>query len=104
MRGLDRATIEQHGTPGHVLMERAGQGATRALLELFPHMRRKGRRALVCIGKGNNGGDGLVMARLLRRRGVSTDVVLLGRTSDLKGDAARNLKAYRWRTDWRRLT
>ena len=47
MRALDRLTIEG-GTAGHVLMERAGAGATKVLLDLFPHMRRKGRRALVC--------------------------------------------------------
>jgi NAD(P)H-hydrate epimerase len=94
MRDLDRLTIEG-GTPGHVLMERAGSGATKALLELFPHMRRKGRRALVCAGKGNNGGDGFVIARLLRNRGVRTDVVLFGRVAEVKGDAARNLRSYR---------
>ncbi len=95
MRTLDRLTIERFGTPGHVLMERAGAGATRALLEVLPHMRRKGRRAVICAGRGNNGGDGFVMARLLRRRGVRTDVVLLGREADVTGDAGRNLRAYR---------
>ncbi len=94
MRALDQLTIERYGTPGHVLMERAGKGATAALLSALPHMRRKGRRALICAGKGNNGGDGLVMARLLRARGVRAEVVLLGRTADLRGDALRNLRAY----------
>lgn len=94
MRALDQLTIEG-GTPGHVLMERAGTGATKALLELFPYMRRKGRRALICAGKGNNGGDGFVIARLLRNRGVQTDVVLFGRADEVKGDAARNLRSYR---------
>jgi NAD(P)H-hydrate epimerase len=94
MRDLDRLTIEG-GTPGHVLMERAGNGATKVLLDLFPHMRRKGRRALICAGKGNNGGDGFVMARLLRNRGARTDVVLFGRADEVKGDAARNLRSYR---------
>jgi NAD(P)H-hydrate epimerase len=94
MRTLDRLTIE-HGTPGHVLMERAGRGATQVLLACFPRLRRKGRRAVIVAGKGNNGGDGLVIARLLRQRGVRTDVVLLGRAADLSGDAERNLRAYR---------
>lgn len=94
MRRLDRLTIERYGTPGHVLMERAGTGAARVLLDLFPHMRRKGRRAVICCGKGNNGGDGLVVARDLRRRGVACDVVLLGARTDLAGDAARQLRAY----------
>src|SRR6185369_7886619 len=82
MRTLDRLTIEL-GTPGHVLMERAGRGATQVLLECFPRLRRKGRRAVIVFGKGNNGGDGLVIARLLRQRGVRTDVVVLGRAADL---------------------
>src|ERR1051325_3662779 len=94
MRTLDRLTIERYGTPGHVLMERAGAGATRMLLEVFPHMRRKGRRAVVVAGKGNNGGDGFVIARLLRRRGAQAEVVLLTRAAELSGDAARNLKAF----------
>jgi NAD(P)H-hydrate epimerase len=93
MREIDRLTIAG-GTPGHVLMERAGRGATRALLECFPHMRRKGRRAVICAGKGNNGGDGFVIARLLARREVRPTVVLLGRAAEVTGDAARNLRAY----------
>jgi hydroxyethylthiazole kinase-like uncharacterized protein yjeF len=95
MRTLDRLTIERHGTPGHVLMERAGQGAARVLLEQFPYVRQRGKRVLVCAGKGNNGGDGFVVARLLARRGIETDVVLLARARDVSGDALRNLKAYR---------
>jgi ADP-dependent NAD(P)H-hydrate dehydratase / NAD(P)H-hydrate epimerase len=94
MRTLDRLTIE-HGTPGHVLMERAGSGATQVLLECFPRMRRKGRRAVIVAGRGNNGGDGFVIARLLRRRGVRTDVALLAPAADIAGDAERQLRAYR---------
>lgn len=94
MRTLDRLTIERHGTPGHVLMERAGAGATRVLLENFPALRRKGARALIVAGKGNNGGDGFVIARLLRKRGVKAEVVLLGRAADVSGDAERNLRAF----------
>lgn len=93
MRGLDQATIA-HGTAGHVLMERAGLGATQALTRLLPFMRKRGRRALVVAGKGNNGGDGFVMARALRRRGVRTEVVLLAHAADVRGDAERNLRAY----------
>src|SRR5574337_71093 len=92
-RRLDELTIQQYGTPGHVLMERAGAGATAALLEQFPHVRRK--RVLVCAGKGNNGGDGFVIARLLRRRGVRAEVALLGKPAEVKGDAARALAAWK---------
>src|SRR5689334_11530079 len=98
MRALDRETIER-GTPSHVLMERAGKGATDVLLECFPRLRRKGRRAVIVAGKGNNGGDGFVIARLLRRRGVRTDVVLLGQAETVSGDAARMLRAYRARIE-----
>ncbi|MBI4515671.1 MAG: NAD(P)H-hydrate dehydratase [Deltaproteobacteria bacterium] len=91
MRRLDRLTIEA-GTPGRVLMERAGQGACQALLHWFPHARK--RQVVIVAGKGNNGGDGFVMARLLRRRGVRARVALLGRKSDVKGDAARNLQVW----------
>lgn len=94
MRTLDRLTIERYGTPGHVLMERAGAGATRVLMETFPHLRRKGARALIVAGKGNNGGDGFVIARLLRKRGVKAEVLLLGRASEVGGDAERNLRAF----------
>jgi hydroxyethylthiazole kinase-like uncharacterized protein yjeF len=89
MRRLDALTIERYGTPGHVLMERAGAGATEVLLAQFPHVRR--RRVVVVAGKGNNGGDGFVIARRLRRKGVQAEVVLLGKPQAVKGDAARML-------------
>ena len=92
-RRLDELTIQRYGTPGHVLMERAGAGATAVLLEQFPHVRRK--RVVIIAGKGNNGGDGFIIARLLRRKGVKAEVVLLGRQSEVKGDAAGALAALR---------
>lgn len=92
MRELDRLTIEEYGVPGHVLMERAGAGATDALLEQFPHVR-KGS-VLVVAGKGNNGGDGFVVARLLKKQGVKCEVVLTAKKEDLRGDALRNLDAF----------
>jgi len=95
MRTLDRLTIEKFGTPGHVLMERAGRGATDFLVETFACLRRKGARVVVCAGKGNNGGDGFVVARLLRRRGIHSEVLLFGRAGDMRGDAERNLQSYR---------
>jgi hydroxyethylthiazole kinase-like uncharacterized protein yjeF len=94
MRALDAATIAA-GTPGHVLMERAGQGAVRVLLQCFPHLRRKGRRVLVVAGKGNNGGDGFVIARVLKAKGLSVEVALLAKPDEVGGDAARNLRAWR---------
>jgi hydroxyethylthiazole kinase-like uncharacterized protein yjeF len=91
MRALDRWTIE-HGTPGHVLMERAGAGATRVLRERLRAPR--GPVVVVC-GRGNNGGDGFVVARHLRRARVPVEVWLAARPEDLQGDAARMLA--RWR-------
>jgi len=91
MRELDRLTIEL-GTPGHVLMERAGAGATSALLQAFPQARTT--PVLVFAGKGNNGGDGFVMARLLKKDGVACEVILTATKEDVKGDALRNLKAF----------
>ena len=91
MRELDRLTIES-GTPGHVLMERAGAGATAALLKAFPQVREK--PVLVFAGKGNNGGDGFVIARLLKKEGIACEVVLTAKKEEVKGDALRNLKAF----------
>ena len=91
MRALDRWTIE-HGTPGHVLMERAGAGAARALCERLH--RPRGPVVVVC-GRGNNGGDGFVVARHLRRARVPVEVWLAARPEEVRGDAARMLAAWR---------
>ena len=92
MRELDRLTIEEYGTPGQVLMERAGAGATDALLQTFPQVRETS--VLVFAGKGNNGGDGVVMARLLKKQGVKCEVILVAKKDEVTGDALRNLNAF----------
>ncbi len=94
MRDLDRATIEDFGTPGEVLMERAGEGACAMLLGEFSHLESAGAPAIVVAGKGNNGGDGFVIARLLLERGIATKVILLARRSQVRGDALLNLRRY----------
>lgn len=86
-RDLDAWAIEQLGIPGERLMERAG----RALADVCQERRPDGPVAVVC-GKGNNGGDGLVTARLLRERGRDVRVLLLGDPADLRGDARTNLE------------
>jgi NAD(P)H-hydrate epimerase len=91
MRALDQWTIA-HGTPGHVLMERAGAGAARVLRERFPGVR--GRVVVIC-GRGNNGGDGFVVARHLKRARFAVETWLLGRPEAVRGDAARMLAAWR---------
>ncbi|MFN8543447.1 MAG: NAD(P)H-hydrate dehydratase [Candidatus Binatia bacterium] len=91
MRALDAWTIA-HGTPGHVLMERAGAGAARVLRAQLPRLR--GPVVVVC-GKGNNGGDGFVIARHLRRVRQPVEVWLAGDPRAVGGDALRNLAAWR---------
>lgn len=89
MQEMDRLTIESHGIPGLELMENAGRGATDALLDQFAD-RIKTRVVIIC-GKGNNGGDGFVMARYLAERHIDVTVYLLAKAGNVKGDAAANL-------------
>ena len=74
MGEADRRTIEA-GTPVEVLMDRAGRAVARAVREVAGGT--YGRRVVVVCGKGNNGGDGLVAARVLRGWGVRVDVFAL---------------------------
>ncbi|HTB69746.1 MAG TPA: NAD(P)H-hydrate dehydratase [Solirubrobacteraceae bacterium] len=87
MRAIDRWAIERQGVPGLDLMERAGAGVARAVEQLAPN----GAVAVVC-GKGNNGGDGLVVARLLREAGREVAVVCVEPPATFRGDAATNLE------------
>jgi hydroxyethylthiazole kinase-like uncharacterized protein yjeF len=84
-RALDEWAIDERGIPGLELMERAGEGLAELVLRAAP----RGRVAVVC-GKGNNGGDGFVCARLLRQKGLEVEVLLLGDPADLRGDARTN--------------
>jgi ADP-dependent NAD(P)H-hydrate dehydratase / NAD(P)H-hydrate epimerase len=86
-RALDEWAIHERGIPGLELMERAGTGLADLAGELVP-----GGRVVVVCGKGNNGGDGLVVARVLRERGWEVDVLLLGAGDELQGDARTNLE------------
>jgi len=87
MRADDAWAIEQQGMPSLDLMERAGAGLARLTAELAP----EGPVAVVC-GKGNNGGDGLVAARLLREQDREVRVLLTGAAEELRGDPAANLE------------
>lgn len=82
VREYDRRAIAG-GIPGTTLMENAAAGAT----ELLLHREVKGPVAIVC-GKGNNGGDGFVIARLLAARQIPASIFLACDSSELKGDAA----------------
>jgi NAD(P)H-hydrate epimerase len=90
MQEMDRQAIETHGIPGLELMENAGQGATNVLLDQFAD-RIKAGVGIIC-GKGNNGGDGFVIARYLADRRIDVTVYLLAKAAGVKGDAAANLK------------
>ena len=86
MRAIDRWAIDEQGVPSLDLMERAGIGVARAVEQLAPD----GLVTVLC-GKGNNGGDGLVAARVLREAGREVDVLTAGPVEELKGDARANL-------------
>src|SRR3954449_10787429 len=88
MRAVDKWAIEEQGVPSLDLMERAGIGLARIVAEVA----RAGLPVRVVVGKGNNGGDGLVVARLLREEGREVDVLITGDPADLKGDARANLE------------
>ncbi len=86
-RAIDTWAIHERAIPGLELMEQAGRGLADAVAARAPF----GRVAVVC-GKGNNGGDGLVVARLLRERGREVDVLLLADPDHFSGDARTNLE------------
>ncbi len=89
MREVDRMTIEELGVPGRVLMENAGRSVVDVLESRFTGLAE--RRIAVLCGKGNNGGDGFVIARhLLMRDFPEPRVVLLAAPSTLQGDARTN--------------
>jgi ADP-dependent NAD(P)H-hydrate dehydratase / NAD(P)H-hydrate epimerase len=83
MRAIDRATTERFGVPSLTLMENAGSAIADFIVRNFAEAN---RIAVVC-GKGNNGGDGFVVARKLHRAGRVVEVLLLASRTDIKGDA-----------------
>lgn len=87
VRQVDRIAIEEFGIPGVVLMENAG----RSCAELLLNAEARGPVCL-CCGKGNNAGDGFVMARHLANRGIDVDVLLFAEPASLSGDAAINYR------------
>lgn len=84
MRDIDRATSERFGVPSLTLMENAGSAVARFVLSEYP----RARRVSVICGKGNNGGDGFVVARKLAEEGRLVRVLLLCAPEELRGDAA----------------
>jgi NAD(P)H-hydrate epimerase len=90
MQTMDQQTIDSFGIPGRVLMESAGRGATDYFCQQFEPLAQ--RRVTVVAGRGNNGGDGFVMARYLSDRGIAVSVVLLTEPGRLQGDALANFE------------
>src|SRR5438270_11253110 len=84
MRAIDRATSERFGVPSLTLMENAGAAVADYVLSHHA----AAQRIVVFCGKGNNGGDGFVAARLLHQKGKDVQVILLADPAGLRGDAA----------------
>src|SRR5438552_2154827 len=84
MRAIDRATSERFGVPSLTLMENAGSAVAEHVLMHYSVE----QKITVLCGKGNNGGDGFVAARVLHEKGRTVQVMLLADPADLRGDAA----------------
>jgi NAD(P)H-hydrate epimerase len=91
-REVDRLTTERHGIPSLTLMENAGKSVVAFTKQRFAKLGR--RRIVILCGKGNNGGDGFVVARHLLEMGARAAVYLFAEPTEVRGDAAANLK--RW--------
>jgi hydroxyethylthiazole kinase-like uncharacterized protein yjeF len=93
MNQVDRLTTERHNISAATLMENAGKGVADFIAHRFSHCTTK--NIVVLCGKGNNGGDGFVVARHLLRRGAAPNVLLFASLEEMKGEAAEN--AVTWR-------
>lgn len=102
MREADRITTERYGIPSLQLMENAGRAVAEYLQRTYPDLGAY-KIAILC-GKGNNGGDGLVVARRLQEGGAAPQVILFADPSTVRGDAATNLKSWQGRGELRVVT
>jgi ADP-dependent NAD(P)H-hydrate dehydratase / NAD(P)H-hydrate epimerase len=107
MREVDRLTTERYGIPSLTLMENAGRSVAEFIGDRFRSGRSgtahlEQRRIVVLCGRGNNGGDGFVVARHLREMGANVSVYLFASPDEMRGGAATNLK--RWREPGGELT
>ena len=90
MREADRRTITELGVPGITLMENAGSGCAGLIHQRYGAT--PSRKAVIVAGRGNNGGDGFVIARLLQEKGWDVITLLLGGREEISGDALTNLE------------
>lgn len=93
MREVDRLTTARYRVPSLTLMENAGRSVAEFIQSRFSNLTK--RRIVILCGKGNNGGDGFVVARQLLKMGAKPNVYLIGAPRDVRGDAATNLM--RWK-------
>jgi hydroxyethylthiazole kinase-like uncharacterized protein yjeF len=94
MRETDRLTTERYAVPSLLLMEAAANASARRIeARLADDMR--GKTVQILCGRGNNGGDGAALARVLWTMGAHVDVILFGRVEDSKGDALTNFRTAR---------
>src|SRR5512139_3003525 len=93
IRNIDRRAIREFGIPGPVLMENAAAAIVSEMERFFDGL--AGVKVGIVCGKGNNGGDGLALARRLRIRGVPVRVALLAPFASFKGEAKLNLSILR---------
>ena len=89
MQELDRRAINEYGIPGRELMEQAGRGCAEHILAAYGT--RRSKQAVILAGKGNNGGDGYVIARCLLEKGWQVQVIVLADRDRISGDAETNL-------------
>ncbi len=94
MRAIEQAAIASGEVTGLELMERAGRGVVEAIFEECPELAKAPQKAVVLCGPGNNGGDGFVVARLLKEQAWEVEVFLYGNPEKLPPDARANYE--RW--------
>ena len=94
MQAIEQDAMECSGVTGLELMERAGRGVVEAILREWPDMAKTSQKAVVLCGPGNNGGDGFVVARLLKQRGWEVEVFLYGAMEKLPPDAKVNAQSW----------
>jgi len=97
MRALDARAIRELGIPGPRLMEHAGSAAAASIGRHLAPVR--GKSVVIVCGKGNNGGDGFVVARRLRARGAAVRVFLVAGRAEVRGDAGEALGRWRGRVE-----
>ena len=90
MSGIDRFAIEKIGIPGMILMENAGREVIAVIKEMLGTVENK--NIIIFCGKGNNGGDGFVIARYLLNMGANVKIYLIAKIDEVKGEADSNLK------------